>query len=161
MTANGGDLVTPAADKQFGGHALDNKSMHISSTSRLPCYDPSCDIIPESMGDRKMILNFSRSKMKLILIACSSILLLPQPLQAQGRQVDVVYYFGTAYDGACLYHLSSQYPDIPDDDYLVVMNEQCLWNGVENPSPPGLPVGTVDSIDCTSMSCVRRNGRLS
>ncbi len=90
-----------------------------------------------------------------MLAACFGMTIVPQTVQAQGRQVDMVHYFGTYYDAECLYRLANANRGLPDADYLVLMDQECLWNGVENPPSPGLPVKTIDSIDCTSVTCLR------
>jgi hypothetical protein len=85
--------------------------------------------------------------------------LLSQPAAAEwGRAEDIVTYKGIQYDGACLYYLATENEGVPDAQYEPLM-AGCLWNGVENPSSPGIPTAGPDTFDClSSMICVRATG---
>lgn len=74
--------------------------------------------------------------------------------QNWGRAENIVVYFDTEYDGACLYSLANMYKHLSDDEYVPLM-EYCRWNGVENPSAPDIPAG---KINCNSVPCVRSLG---
>lgn len=89
--------------------------------------------------------------------ALSALTLLSQPAEGRGRFEDIVLYKNVQYDGACLYNLATRYAGLSDAEYEPKM-EECLWNGVENPPSPGIPIAT--TFNCmSSIPCVRVFGR--
>lgn len=93
----------------------------------------------------------------LVALAISSVSMLSQGALAQGRKQDMVRYNGRMYDAGCLYGLSqnSASAGLSDEEYEELMNDTCIWTGVENPDLPPIPTGTVGSINCGSVSCIR------